>query len=305
MRLRNLAVSALGLLLLVGCSGEPAAPAGDRIREVVTTAGATQLGWVDVSPTTVRVYYLEGSEPMAVTKASGDASTSASPAGAPLLTAPKTIDQLKLEEFTARLGAVQGCADGTYGTIHATHGGAVLQQVGCSVGQAGTMKESYLDGQLLTTIDGWTEASLTAQLAEFRVLVGDQTRQLNFYTPRSTTSEPSYKATAISAPVPGVDGQECFDQASRAGTMPEAEFGMVTYRGCEGATTLGDTDFAASELSSAKILAALQRGAERLKINVDDFGDFTVISVGGELKVQMQVAEDVNAEVPFWSEPIS
>lgn len=34
-------------------------------------------------------------------------------------------------------------------------------------------------------------------------------------------------------------------------------------------------------------------------------GGFTVISVGGELKVQMQVAEDVNAEVPFWSEPIS
>lgn len=182
MRLRNLVVSALALLLVVGCSSD-AAPAADRVREVVSGAGAAQIGWVDVSPTVVRMYYLDGDQPKAATKASGDVTTSTDPSAARFLTQPTGPDQLRLDEFTAHLDAVQGCADGTYGSINVTHTGAVLQQVGCSEGQGGTLKQAYLDGQLLAPIDGWTEATLAAQLQEFASLIGDQGQQLNFYTP--------------------------------------------------------------------------------------------------------------------------
>lgn len=303
MRLRNLVVSALGVLLLAGC-GNQVAPAAERVREVVSSAGAAQIGEVSVSPTAVQVLYLEGGQPKVATKTSGDVSTAANPSGAALLTKPVGVDQLGLDEFTTRLDGVQGCDKGTFGTITVTHTGAVVQQVGCSKGQRGQMKQSYLDGQLLAPIENWSEASLAAQLKEFGLLVGDQAQQLNFYTPKTSTMDPGYRATAISAPVTGVDGKQCFIQARRAGTMPDEGPGLVNYQGCEAATTLGDTPFALSELSSARILAALQRGAEKLKITVDDFGDFTVISTGGQLKLQMQVATGVTSEVPVWTEPL-
>ena len=303
MRLRNLAVSALGLLLVVGCSSD-VAPAADRIREVASSAGATQIGWVDVSPTAVQLYYLDGDQPKVATKTSGDVTTSSAATEARFLTKPAGPDQLRLDEFTARLDGVQGCTDGTYGSINVTHAGAVLQQVGCSEGQGGTLKEAYLDGQELAPIDGWTEASLAAQLEEFASLIGDQGQQLSFYTPRSSTQDAGYRATAMSAAVKGIDGQQCFVQARRAGTMPDDGSGWVTYQACEGATPLGDTPFAMGELSAAKMLAALGRGAEKLKISVEDIGDFTVISTGGQLTVQLQVAQGVTAESPIWAEPI-
>lgn len=303
MRLRNLVVSALALLLVVGCSSD-AAPAADRVREVVSGAGAAQIGWVDVSPTVVRMYYLDGGQPKAATKASGDVTTSTDPSAARFLTKPTGPDQLRLDEFTAHLDAVQGCADGTYGSINVTHTGAVLQQVGCSEGQGGTLKQAYLDGQLLAPIDGWTEATLAAQLQEFASLIGDQGQQLNFYTPRSTTKDAGYRATAMSAAVKGIDGQQCYVQARRAGTMPDDGSGWVTYQGCEGATPLGEAPFAMGELSAAKILAALERGAAKLKIGTDDIGDFTVINTGGQLTLQLQVAQGATSEVPVWAEPI-
>lgn len=300
MRLRHVLASILAAGLLVGCSSEPA-PAAERVREVVDSAGATQIGHVKVRPTAVQVTYLDGTEAMVATKTSGDVSSAAGGSGA-LLTTPVGVDQLGLDEFTTRLAALQGCADGTFGTIQASHGGAVVQQMGCSNAQGGQVKETYLDGELLATIDGWTEASIDAQLAEFRSMIGAQAVQLGFFTPRSATSDPAYRSLAISAPITGVDGNECFVKVRRAGEA--SDDGLVNYLGCEGATPLGDGTFELDEVSGTKILAALGRGAEKLKISVEDIGDFTVISVEGELRVQIQVASGVTAESPVWAEPI-
>ena len=301
MGLRKLAVPVLAALLLVGCSNE-AAPAADRVREVASSSGASRIGLVMVSPTAVQVTYLGGDKPMVATKTSGDVTTV--PGQAALLTRPVGVDELGLDDFTARLAERKGCPDGTWGTINVTHGGAVVQQVGCSDPQGGKLKDSYLDGTALKPIEAWNDASLTSQLEELRALVGDQAMELGFYTPRSTSVDPSFRAMAVSAPITGVDGKKCFVQARRAGTMPADGIGWINYQGCEAATPLGETPFAISELSAAKILAALERGAAKLKIDVDDFGDFTVISTKGRLTVQMKVAQGVSAQSPVWAEPI-
>src|SRR5690606_24691698 len=73
------------------------------------------------------------------------------------LTRPVAIDALRLEAFASRLDTLTACPE-PEGTIYATHGGAILQEIACPSGDPEippVIHETYLDDQRVEPLLTW------------------------------------------------------------------------------------------------------------------------------------------------------
>ena len=301
MRLHHAWTLLLGISVLAGCDDQVATggTADERIRSLASFVGARSIGAASVGPdgSTIQFLSFDGTPGFASTDAGGQIAVKEYPnvAEVAFLTRPGTIDQLQLETFAARLEAVTGCQD-VHGSVYVTHGGSILQEVGCApVGQGLPIeiRETYLDAKRVEPLTTWDEASLATALEEARQLVGDHAVVLDFRT--NGVDSVVYQVMSPSVAGPYL-GWPCNLSAVRTGSIIEG-FRQVYYVGCLALGSDRTTAFSLQQLTPSALLSAVASGAEALGIPIERVQQFEIVT-DGTARLNLQVSADLDSGAP-------
>jgi len=302
MKLHHAWTLLLGMCVLAACDDNQAATGGtadERIRSLAQSVGAGSVGAASIGPDGSEIQFLtfDGTPGFASTDAVGQIAIKDYPnvAEVAFLTRPVMVEQLQLETFAARLEAVTGCQD-VQGSVYATYGGSILQEVGCAPVEQDRYPEihaTYLDAKRIEPLTTWDEASLATALEEARQLVGDQAAMLDF----RTNGVDSVVYWVMSPQVAGPYlGWPCNHSAVRTGsTIAGAR--QVLYVGCMPFGSDGATAFPLQQLTAAALRSAVASGAEALGIPVERVQQFEVVTEG-TAPLSLRVSTDLDAEVP-------
>lgn len=305
MGLRTIGALLLGISLLSGCDDAPAGSetADARIRTLASFVGAQTIGFVSVNPDTVSMQFIafDGSPRFASMDVLGRITLNRAPTFAEVafLTRPVPLDQLQLDLFTARIAALPGCRN-VHANLFATHGGSILQEIGCPVDDGflpPVIHQTFLDANPVEHLPLLTEATLATALLEARQLVGPQAVRLEFDASvgRAPTS---FGFRVISEPLVSLlDGSPCHVVTQRSGVLAVG-IRPVLHRGCV-AVTVPDpfTRLSLENVHPAAFLVALTRGADSLGVPVEQVQHFELIQ-DASLQLQVRVSIDMLSDLP-------